>query len=304
MVSSVSMVLKSQRGELLTIILVVCGVAAATQIVPNWRVGNLWKKGPPSKELVAAEEAALRARTDANAARSALEKMQADAAAKQKDQVAYAQQMIAGVPAALKKEPQTPGVKLATGLAERATSGLAAAIGDLPSAKQAEILAIVDAALSNNQEKIDAAARALAAKDAELQVVTKARVALEAQLPAILKAKEAAEAKVEATAAVATAKAAEVARIADELFAEKRASGSLGAMVQKLGYATVILAVLALVGFIAWSWLKVTIGGLPKAFKSGLAVLRAKGVIPPEDQVNDFDPFLNRSEQDAIRKAT
>ena len=296
--------MKGERGEVVTLVLVALGLVAATQLVPNWRVSNLWAKGPPSQQLIEAEAAALRARTEATAARDALAAMQAAERAKQVEQVAYSQQMIAGVAPALRSEAQSPGVRLAANLAERASSGLAAAVGNLPSAKQAEILLIVDQALSGKQAEIDAANRALAAKDAELRLVIQARESLEARLPAIVAAKDAAEAAASTSTAAAAAKAAEVAQIADRLFAEKKESGSLGAMVTKLGYAAIIFGVLAVIGFIAWSWLKVSIGGLPRAVANGLKDLRAKGVLPAQDEINVFDAHLNRSEQEAIRKAT
>jgi hypothetical protein len=298
---------RAQRGEVLTIILVVVGLAAATQLVPNWRLSNLFKKAPPTKELIAAEAAAIQARAEATAAREALAKIQEAARVKQAEQVGYAQEMIAGVPLALKAEPQTAGVRLATNLAQRAGSGLAAAIGDLPTSKQAEITAIVEQALSGKQAEIDAANRALAAKDAELRIATLARTELEARVPVLQQAKEAAEAKVEVTAAVASKKAAEVAEIATKLFAEQKEKGSLGAMVTRLGWAAIVLGVLATIGFIAWQWAKFELGkvkGIPGAMAAGLKELRAKGVLPLAEESNVFDAHLNRSEQAAIRKAS
>lgn len=296
---------KSKRktgGEVLTVVLVVVGLAAATQLVPNWRISNLWAKPPPTKELVAAEAAAVQARAEATAARSELQRIQEAARVKQAEQTSYAQEMIAGVPIALKNEPQTTGVRLATNLAQRASSGLAAAIGDLSAAKQAEITHIVEQALSGKQAEIDAANRALATKDAELRVATMARTELEARVPALQQAKEAAEARVEVTAATAAAKAAEVAKIANELFAEKKEKGSLGALVTQLGWAAVILGVLTVVGFGAWGWVQMKLGGLPKALASGVRDMRAKGLLPPKDEANPFDAYLNRSEQAAISK--
>lgn len=296
---------RRQRGEALTLVLVIVGLAAATQLVPNWRLSNLFKAPPPTKELQAAEAAAAQARADAAKARAALDQVEAAAQARQREQVAYAQQMVAGVPAALKDEPQTAGVVLATNLAERASLGLASAIGDLPRAKQAEILQIVQQALSGKQAEIEDARRQLAAKDAELKVVTKERIALEAKLPVIIRAKEEAEAKVETTAASAAEKAAEVAKMAEQLFNEKRAAGTLGASVRKLGYAVIILAVLAVIGFVAWSWAQAGLkraAEFPKAVAHGIADMREKGLLPPKEEANPFDPYLNRNEQAEIAK--
>jgi hypothetical protein len=95
----------------------------------------------------------------------------------------YSQQMVHGIPIALARAPQTPEVVFATGLAKRASTGLAAAIGELPPDKQSEIAFLVEQALSAKQAEVDAANwRRLPLKDKELAVTTAEKKVIEAKV--------------------------------------------------------------------------------------------------------------------------
>lgn len=225
---------KKTRAEILTVILLILGALGATQIVPNWRLSHLFAPQPPTKELAQAQADAAKAAADAKAAQEALRAAKDAEIARTRDQAAYAQQMLAGVPLALAQEPPTDGVKLALSLAGRAGAGLAAAMGDLPPAKQTEIAGLVAEALSKVQAERDAAQRDLAAKDAELKATTAAKLALEKQIPALTTAATAAEAKATASAATVTEKTSQLVAFTSRLVEKERQNGSLAALVDSL----------------------------------------------------------------------
>jgi hypothetical protein len=58
------------RGAIPLVLIYVVGALGLTQLVPNWRVGNLFAKGPATKELRAAQEAAAKAKLDAEEPRN------------------------------------------------------------------------------------------------------------------------------------------------------------------------------------------------------------------------------------------
>lgn len=230
------------RGDITIVVLVVLGLVAASQAVPNFRPTNWFKKDAAhTQELAKAEADAAKARQEALDARKQLESIVAEQQQKTLEQVQYSQQMIAGIPRALAKEEQTAGVRLATGLAIRASGGLAAAIGDLPLDKQEEIIKIVDGVLSGVVDERNEALRQLAAKDAELRVISQTKASLEAQLPALqatVKAKDEQLAVQTAKVAETTAK---VVSYADKAALKEKEAGSLGAQVDKLGTLLLIL---------------------------------------------------------------
>jgi len=223
----------NQRGVISVVLLYVLGGLALTQAVPDWGVTHWFAKGPPTIELSKAETALATAKSDAAKAQADLLAAQAKERAATVDQVRYSQQMVAGIPVALKRLPASPEVQLAAQLAERAQKGLSAAIGDLPADRQAEIMAIVDGALSAKQAEVDAAKAALAAKDAQLVKVTAAKVEVEAQIPVLTSKATVAAAKADAAQTLVTAKTAEVVAFADKAAAELQENGSLRATIEK-----------------------------------------------------------------------
>lgn len=232
----------NSRGEVLTIVLVVAGLLGATQLVPNWRVGNLFAKGPATKELRAAQDAAAKAQADAATAKANYETALLEQRTKTVQQSQYSQQMIHGIPIALARAPQTPEVIFASGLAKRASTGLAAAIGELPADKQSEIAFLVEQALSAKQAEVDAANAALALKDKELAVTTAEKKQIEAKLPVLEKQAQTAEAKAVAAESIVVVRTNEVATYAEKAAEKEKEAGSLGTLVYKLFWVIGALA--------------------------------------------------------------
>lgn len=235
---------QNSRGAIPIIVIYILGALGLTQLVPNWRVSNLFSKGPATKELRAAQEAAAKAKADAAAAEAKYETALADQRTKTMQQSQYSQQMIHGIPIALARAPQTPEVVFAAGLARRASTGLAAAIGELPPDKQSEIAFLVEQALSAKQAEVDAANAALAAKDKELAVTTAEKKQIEAKLPVLERQMNAAEAKAVAAEGVVVVKTNEVAVYADKAAEREKEAGSLGTLVHKLFWVLGSLAAL------------------------------------------------------------
>jgi hypothetical protein len=232
------------RGAIPVIVVYVLGALGLTQLVPNWRVGNLFAKGPQTKELRAAQEAAAKAQAEAATAKSNYEAALLEQRTKTVQQSQYSQQMIHGIPIALARAPQTPEVVFATGLAKRASTGLAAALGDLPPDKQSEIAFLVEQALSAKQAEVDAANAALALKDKELAVTTAEKKIIEAKLPVLEQKAQAAETKAIAAEGVVVVKTNQVAVYAEKAAEKEAENGSLGALVQKLFWVIGIFAAL------------------------------------------------------------
>lgn len=234
------------RGAIPVVVLWVVGLLAGSQLVPNWRISHLFAPAPPTKELVQAQADAAKAKAEAETARTALLAVQAAEATKVQQLTRSGQQMVAGIPQALKDETQTAGVKLAVSLAHRASDRLTAAIGNLPEDQQAEILKIVADAKSEDAQRIKDAETALAASDRELEITTAAKLALEAQLPALqatVKAKDAALAVKDQAVAQKTG---ELVTFTEKLVAKEKEAGSLGALVNRLLWGVAGLAVLYL----------------------------------------------------------
>ncbi len=159
--------------------------------------------------------------------------------------------MVAGIPLALARAPQSPEVVFATGLAKRAQRGLAEAIGEIDPSKQAEMVFLVEQALSAKQAEVDAANAALALKDKELAVTTAAKKAIEDKLPALEDKAHAAENKAIAAEGIVVVKTNEVAVYADKMAEKEAEAGSLGTLLHKLFWVVGALAVLyVLVHFI------------------------------------------------------
>ncbi len=241
----------NSRGAVPIIIIYVIGALGLTQLVPNWRVTNLFAKGPPTKELREAQEAAAKAKADLEKATAEYQSALMERQKKTIDQGQYSQQMLHGIPIVLARAPQTPEVVLATGLAKRAATGLAAAIGELPTEKQAEIAFLVDQALSAKQAEIDAANAALARKDAELAVTTNDKKVIEAKLPVLENQVRAADAKALAAEGTVVTVTNKVATYAEKAAEKEKEAGSLGTLVHKLLWVIgIAVALYTLVHFI------------------------------------------------------
>lgn len=267
-----------QRAEIATIILIVVGVLGATQIIPNWRVSNWFKKGPPTAELRAAEESAAKAKAELAALQAQLAAKQAAEDAAKTSQVQNAQFNVTGIPLALEGEAQTPGVVLATTLANNALLGLNSAIGGLPADQQAQIKLIVAQIRSSDLKQIEAGKAALAAKEAELGAVTSEREVLKAQIGPMQQLVKAADDKVQAANAIVLAKTDQVVTYADKAFAKEKEAGSLKALGDNLLKLLALVAVIA-IGFAAlWGWLKMHSVGI-EGLKSAVTDIRA-GVDP------------------------
>lgn len=233
-----------QRGFAFVPVLVVLAFVGASQLVPNWQISHLFAPAAPTKELAQAQADAAKAKADAETARAALLTAQQAQAIKVQDLTRSGQQMVAGIPEALKDEAQTAGVKLAVSLAHRATDRLTAAIGNLPPDQQAEILQIVADAKSDDAKRIKEAEDALAASDRELEVTVAAKLVLEAQLPvlqATVKAKDDALADRDR---IVVQKTGELVTFTEKLVAKEKEAGSLGALVNRLLWGVAGLAFL------------------------------------------------------------
>lgn len=226
--------MNSTRGAAPLILVYVLGAALLSQLVPNFRVTHLFAKGPQTAELRAAQESAAKAKADAIAAQAHYDAALLEYRTKALNASQYSQQMIAGVPVALARAPQSPEVVFASSLAKRAARGLAVAIGDLPADKQAEIAEIVQDALSAKQAEVDAAKAALAVKDKELSDTKDAKQAIEAKLPVLEQQAKAADAKAVAAEGVVVVKTNEVATYAEKAAAKEKEAGSLNAFAGSL----------------------------------------------------------------------
>lgn len=235
------------RGFAPVIILYFVGALALTQLVPNLRLSHFFQKGPGTKQLAEAQAKLEQLKIESDAAVVKLRAAQEEALAKQREQVGYSQQMELGAIAALKRAEQSPEVILASGFLDRASTGLRAAIGDLPVSRQAEIMAIVEGALSAKQAEIDQAKAALAQRDKDLAIETAERKAVEAQIPKLTEAVAIKSNEVAAAQSVVTTKTAQVVAYADKAAAQEKEAGSLGALVTKLAWGLGILALLYIV---------------------------------------------------------
>ena len=239
--------MKSTRGVIQAVWLLAGAVVLIFALVPSWHLPSFLVKKPETKQLTQAQVDLASANKRLADAQAKLDAAQAQQAQKTHDQTAYAQQMIAGVPVALAHAPQLPEVVLASQLAQRAQNGLAAAIGDLPADKQAEITAIVGQALSAKQAEVDAANKALASKDAELASETTAKKALEASISPLQASVVAANAQVGVKTALVDQKTAEVVAYANQAAAEKEKAGSLSIYASNLFRIILICGILYLI---------------------------------------------------------
>jgi hypothetical protein len=256
------------RGAEPVSLLLILVLLGSTQLVPNWRVSNIFSRKDKAKieQLVKQLEEQEKVRAAEEAARIALEKQQADERAKLEAQVQGAQQMNAGTLATLRtipSEAQTRQTRLALSFAIRADARLTQAIGRLPDAQQAEIAQIVADLLSDAEARVESAEARLRAKDEEAKAITAQRdelrfVAIPAAKEAVLKA-EADKAKVEAKVGELTN---QVAKKAAEYEEKDREAGSLYALLRKLAFVLVLLV-------FGWVFFALILPGFVKTLNEG-----------------------------------
>lgn len=211
-------------------LIVVLGLGGAH--LAGWKPFRFLQKKPPTEQVTQLQADLAKAQLELEAARQAKAAAEAAELAKKDEQTRAGQQMAEGAAEAISRIPaehRTPESLLARDLLARANVRLAAAIGALPPAQQAEILRIVDQALSNVEADRQAAAAALAAKDAEIHRITLEREQIRLQLPVLEAKLEAKEAVAKTVQAELTVKTNEVLVIADKLDKKDREAGSLGA---------------------------------------------------------------------------
>lgn len=256
------------RGAEPVSLLLILVLLGSTQLVPNWRVSNIFSRKDKAKieQLAKQLEEQEKARVAEEAARIALEKQQADERAKLEAQVQGAQQMNAGTLATLRtipSEAQTRQTRLALSFAIRADARLTQAIGRLPDAQQAEIAQIVADLLSDAEQRVSDAELRLRKKDEEAKLLASERdelrfVAIPAAKEAVLKA-EADKAKVEAKVGELTN---QVAKKAAEYEEKDREAGSLYALLRKLAFVLVLLV-------FGWVFFALILPGFVKTLNEG-----------------------------------
>ena len=217
------------------VVWLLAALAGATQLIPDWRVTNIFKPKPPTAALVKAESDLAQAKKDAKAAQDALDLARKAENDRQMAQMRYAQQMALGAQESLSKAPPSPPVALAQSLLGRANPALVAAIGGLPAEQQTEIMAIVAQSLSGLTDELAKANATLAARDKELAVVTAERSTLQQQIPALESAVKTKDAIVVEQTGIVAKKTQEVLAFTDKLVQKEKEAGSLTGQVNNLG---------------------------------------------------------------------
>lgn len=231
----------NRRGEVATVVLIILGLLGMSQFVPNFRVTNLFKKGPPTAELVAAQKKADEADKKVATLEQKVQQIEAENQAKKDTQITYSHQMVAGAMDANSHAPESTEKAIIDAFLQRADIALDSAIGKLDPALRTEVIGIVAQLRSGDQEKIKAANAMLAEKDKELSQATAARVQLEAEKTVTVNQRDSAMKEAAAVKELVAAKQAQVVSYADKAYAKEREAGSLGALVEKLGWIVGII---------------------------------------------------------------
>lgn len=240
----------NQRGEAVTLIIVILGLLGATQLVPNFRPSNWFKKGPPTAELVAAQKKLDDADSRAKAAQLQLDKIVAENSAKKDTQIGYSQQMVAGAIESNSHAPESTEKAITDAFLQRADIGLSSAIKPLDPALKAEVISIVAQLRSGDQEKIKAANAMLVEKDKQLQQAATDRVKLEADARTVTAEKVSIAKERDGLKEVVAATQTQVVAYADTAHEKEKEAGSLGALVHKLVW--VVGVIVAIVIFANW----------------------------------------------------
>ncbi len=262
------------RGDGGVTLIVLLAVLGATQLVPNWRIDNWFKKGPPTKELTAAQAKLDAADKRAIDAEATLQKLVSANEAKKETQIVYSHEMIAGAIESNSHAPDSTEKAITDAFLQRADIGLASALKPLDPALKAEVVSIVAQLRSGDVEKIKAANAMLAEKDRQLTEAKTARVKLEAE--AVVAKAEILTATKEKAALkeVVAAKQTQVIAYADKAREKEVEAGSFASTITKLAWVCGILLSI----FIFANWILPSLAqefpnarflvGLNKAIKS------------------------------------
>lgn len=231
-------------------LIVILAVLGATQLVPNWRIDNWFKKGPPTKELTETQAKLDAADKRAAEAQANLDRLVAANEAKKETQIVYSHEMIAGAIESNSHAPESTEKAITDAFLQRADIGLSSALKPLDPALKSEVITIVAQLRSGDVEKIKAANAMLAEKDRQLNEAKAARQKLEAE--AVVAKGEIAVAINEKAALkeVVAAKQTQVIAYADKAREKEVEAGSFSATITKLGWACGIL--LAIFIFANW----------------------------------------------------
>lgn len=224
----------NQRGEVVTIVLVILGLAGLSQLVPNFRPSNWFKKGPPTAELTAAQKKADDADKKVSDLQHQVQTLETAQAAQKDTQVNYSHEMVTGAIEANNHAPDSTEKAIVDSFLQRADIGLNSAVGKLDPALRTEVINIVAQLRSGDVEKIKAAQDMLAEKDKELAAATTARAKAESDTKTATTKLDAAVKDAATTKELVTAKQAQVVAYADKAFAQEKEAGSLSALVGKL----------------------------------------------------------------------
>lgn len=238
--------LSGKRGEVVTVVLVILGLVGASQLVPNFRPSNWFKKGPPTAELAAAQKKLDDADARAKAAQEQLDKIVAENAAKKDTQIIYSHEMIAGAIEANSHAPDSTEKAITDAFLQRADIGLSSAIKPLDPALKSEVISIVAQLRSGDQEKIKAANAMLVEKDKQLQQAAIDRTKLESEAKTVTAEKVAIVKERDALKDVVATKQTQVIAYADTAHEKEKEAGSLGALVEKLAWVVGIIVVIIL----------------------------------------------------------
>ncbi len=237
----------NQRGEVATLLLVILALAGVSQLVPNLRPQNWFKKGPPTAELVAAQKKADDADKKVADLEHKVATLETEKSVQKDNQVTYSHEMVTGAIEANSHAPESTEKAIIDSFLQRADIGLNSAIGKLDPALRAEVVNIVAQLRSGDVEKIKAANAMLAEKDKELAAASAARVKLEAEQIVTTGKLEAAVKEATTVKQLVAAKTAQVVSYADKAFLKEQEAGSLGALLEKVGWALAIIVLVIIV---------------------------------------------------------
>lgn len=232
---------RNSRGEALTLVLIIVGALAATQLVPNWRINRLFEKKAPMADLKRAQDDLAKARAAAEQARADKESAVAAERAKFEAQLRAAQQSSEGAAYVLAKIPAehaTPQSKLGTAMVVRTNLRFAAALGKLPDDVLKDVMDMMDGVIA---ERDDALAK-LAETDRRFQELTGEHASTVRNLAETTQRALDAEKRFGAAQETVTTKTDEVVQYARNLKNERDQNGSLGATLQKFIWGAVIVA--------------------------------------------------------------
>lgn len=234
--------MRNIRGVIDPVTLVVVGLVALMAAVPNFRPSSWFKKGPPTAELVAAQEAAKVAQAKADALAVQLAAVKASDEAKKTEQLTYTHEMVTGAIESNSKAPESTEKAITDSFLQRADIGFNAAIGKLDPALREEVIGIVAQLRSGDLARIKAAEDMLREKDKELANESAARIQLAKDKTATEQKLATAEADRLAKTEKVTKLTGQVVSYANKSYEKEKEAGSFSALVDKLVFVLVFLA--------------------------------------------------------------